>query len=132
MQDRLDGGISLLLRCPGSDCPANLTADKVTVDVYITPRELVRSERINGDTAILVQAFCEDFAIPHLKRFTECCKAESIRPPKPRCKSFSCYPADFTNIHNSTCGIHHLERAELSPCIHQSCPLSTSVHSAQL
>jgi len=41
MQDHLDGGISLLLRCPGSDCPANLTADKVTVDVYITPCELV-------------------------------------------------------------------------------------------
>ncbi|KAG6373648.1 hypothetical protein JVT61DRAFT_6311 [Boletus reticuloceps] len=72
VQDRLDGGISLLIRCMGYEIPSNMnmSADKVNVDVYITPRELVRNEHVNGDTAMLVQAFCQDFALPHLEPFT--------------------------------------------------------------
>lgn len=83
MQDRLDGGISLLIRCMGYEIPSNMnmSADKVNVDVYITPRELLRNECVNGDTAMLVQAFCQDFALPHLERFKERCKIESIHPP---------------------------------------------------
>ncbi|KAF8123535.1 hypothetical protein EV363DRAFT_1403791 [Boletus edulis] len=85
MQDRLDGGISLLIRCPGTgEEPAGLTADKVTVDVYITPRELVGNERVSGDTAMLVQAFCQEFAVPHLRRFIERCAVESVKPPRQR------------------------------------------------
>ena len=84
MQDRLDGGLSILIRCPGSELPSNLAINKLTVDLYVTPRELVRNERVSGDAAVLVQAFCKDFALPHLERFVEQCKIESIRIPKPR------------------------------------------------
>ncbi|KIK21242.1 hypothetical protein PISMIDRAFT_104345 [Pisolithus microcarpus 441] len=85
LQDRLDGGLSVLIRCPGSDSP--VAAEKLSVDVYITPHEVLGNERVSGDSAMLVQAFCQEFAIPHLRRFTERCKIESIRVPKPRCKS---------------------------------------------
>ncbi|KAI5987667.1 hypothetical protein EDD15DRAFT_2173313, partial [Pisolithus albus] len=51
MQDRLDGGISVLLRCPGFEYSDDITADGVTIDVYVTPRELLRNERVSGDTA---------------------------------------------------------------------------------
>ncbi|KAF8131400.1 hypothetical protein EV363DRAFT_1165026 [Boletus edulis] len=81
MQDRLDGGISILIRCPGYDLRPKLTVEKIAVDVYITPRELSRNERVNGDTAMLVQAFCEEFAIPHMSRFVERCNVESLESP---------------------------------------------------
>ena len=88
MQDRLDGGISVLVRCPGFDAQPDTTTDKIPVDVYVTPRELLRNERINGDTAMLVQAFCQDFAIPHLGRFVKRCRVESIQPAKVCRESF--------------------------------------------
>ena len=88
MQDRLDGGISVLVRCPGFDAPSNIVTDRIPVDVYVTPRELLRNERVSGDTAMLVQAFCQDFAIPHLNRFVQRCKVESISPPKACCEFF--------------------------------------------
>ena len=84
MQDRLDGGLSVLIRCPGSDLPSSLAFNKLTVDLYVTPRELVQNEHVSGDAAVLVQAFCKDFALPHLERFVERCKIESMRIPKPR------------------------------------------------
>ena len=89
MQDRLDGGISVLVRCPGFDAQSNIATDQIPVDVYVTPRELLRNECISGDTAMLVQAFCQDFAVPHLGRFVQRCKVESISPPKVRCELFS-------------------------------------------
>jgi len=87
MQDRLDGGISLLIRCPGSQATANISAERVAVDVYITPRELQEVPQwIGGDVSMLVQAFCEEFAVPHLHRFMERCHIEGIQPPT-RCQS---------------------------------------------
>ncbi|KIK75319.1 hypothetical protein PAXRUDRAFT_36992 [Paxillus rubicundulus Ve08.2h10] len=75
-QDRLDGGFSLLIWCPGSQpvSESKPTADKITVDLYVTPHELIRNECVSGDVAVLVQAFCHKFALPHLQCFTECCK----------------------------------------------------------
>ena len=83
MQDRLDGGLSIILRCPGFKSSDTLTPNKITVDVYITPRKLIRSERVSGDTAMLIQAFCEEFIVPYIERFTERCKVESVQPPGP-------------------------------------------------
>jgi hypothetical protein len=66
MLDRLDGGISLFLRCPGFRLPSNATADKVNVDIYVHyPHELVQNEHINSDVTVLVQMFCQDFVFPH-------------------------------------------------------------------
>ncbi|KIJ59499.1 hypothetical protein HYDPIDRAFT_170757 [Hydnomerulius pinastri MD-312] len=83
MHDRLDGGISVLIRCPGSEAGLDLMSDKITVDLYVTPRELIQNEPISGDTAVLIQAFCQEFAVPHLHRFNERCKVEAIKSPKP-------------------------------------------------
>ncbi|KAF8452804.1 hypothetical protein L210DRAFT_962285 [Boletus edulis BED1] len=74
-------GISILIRCPGYDLRPKLTVEKIAVDVYITPHELSWNERVNGDTAMLVQAFCEEFAIPHMSRFVERCNVESLESP---------------------------------------------------
>jgi hypothetical protein len=84
MQDRLNGGISIILRCPGFKLSNTLTPDKITVDVYVTPRELIQSERVSGAMGMLVQAFCEDFIVPYMECFTKRCKVESVQAPGPR------------------------------------------------
>lgn len=38
--------------------------------------------RIGGDVAVLVQAFCQEFALPHLERFNKHCDLEIIPPPE--------------------------------------------------
>ncbi|KAI6029377.1 hypothetical protein BKA83DRAFT_4013971, partial [Pisolithus microcarpus] len=38
LQDHLDGGLSVLVRCPGSD---TISAEELAVDVYVTPREIL-------------------------------------------------------------------------------------------
>ena len=63
MQDCLDGGILLLIRCPGFEISPNLAAEKLTVDAYITSWELVQNKHIDGDITMLVQAFCQEFAV---------------------------------------------------------------------
>ncbi|KAG1899706.1 uncharacterized protein F5891DRAFT_934359, partial [Suillus fuscotomentosus] len=50
MQDRLDGGISVLIQCAGSEAVSS--PENLPVDLYITPRELQETpERIGGDLA---------------------------------------------------------------------------------
>ncbi|KIK35331.1 hypothetical protein CY34DRAFT_96298 [Suillus luteus UH-Slu-Lm8-n1] len=86
-QDRLDGGISLLIRCPGSEATATLLPEHISLDLYITPRELRETpERLGGDVSVLAQAFGEEFAIPHLQR----CQIEGVVPPRH-------YPASQVN-----------------------------------
>lgn len=81
MQDRLDGGISILIRCPGTPAVLDVTPDKVTTDLYVTPRELhEQQEHISADVAVMVQAFCQGFTIPHFERFTQRCRIEDIKP----------------------------------------------------
>ncbi|KIJ58534.1 hypothetical protein HYDPIDRAFT_34092 [Hydnomerulius pinastri MD-312] len=83
MQDRLDSGISLLVQCAGVEAVPVITPDQITVDLYMTPRELHETrEHISGDLAVLVQAFCQEFAIPHLHRFNRHCELEIINPPE--------------------------------------------------
>ncbi|KAI6033555.1 hypothetical protein BKA83DRAFT_108402 [Pisolithus microcarpus] len=89
LQDHLDGRLSVLVRCPGSD---TISAKELAVDIYITPCEILENECACGDSAMLIQAFCQEFAVPHLQCFTERCKIELIRAPKPHCKSILVYP----------------------------------------
>lgn len=101
MQDRLDGGISLIIRCPGSKGTLTLSPEHLSLDLYITPRELHASpDRIGGDISVLVQAFAEEFAIPHLQRFTERCRIEGIVPPF-HCKSAPSFSCTLKLIHFS-------------------------------
>ncbi|KAG1804580.1 hypothetical protein EV424DRAFT_1280484, partial [Suillus variegatus] len=49
-QDRLDGGLSLLIHCPRSHITETVTPDRIAVDLYVTPRELQEApEQIGGD-----------------------------------------------------------------------------------
>ncbi|KIK21009.1 hypothetical protein PISMIDRAFT_12529 [Pisolithus microcarpus 441] len=82
MQDRLDGGITVMLHCTGVKSASVQTADEVTVDLF-TPRELHETpERIGSDITVLVQAFCQEFALPHFQRFNKHCNLEIITPPE--------------------------------------------------
>ncbi|KAI6026801.1 hypothetical protein BKA83DRAFT_4124389 [Pisolithus microcarpus] len=45
--------------------------DVSIVNAYITPHEVIGNEHICGDSAMLIQAFCQEFAILHLQCFTE-------------------------------------------------------------
>lgn len=86
MQDCLDGGISLLIRCAGIDAGPNITPEQVPIDLYITPRELQETgQHIGGDIAVLIQAFAQEFAVPHLHCFLQRCATEKVKPPK-HCK----------------------------------------------
>jgi len=70
MQDCLDGGISILMHCAGSEALETLSPEHLTVDLYITPHEYHGTpERIGGDVSVLVQAFSEEFVVPHLQHF---------------------------------------------------------------
>lgn len=82
MQDRLNGGISLLIHCPGSEATPTLLPEHLSVDVYITLHELDETpDRIGGDISVLVQAFSEEFTVPHLQHFTDRCRIEGVVPP---------------------------------------------------
>jgi len=80
VMDRIDGGISLLLRCPGYRPPKGISLEDVTLDVYFSPRELAEGGRKVGlsiDT--LIQIFGKEIALPHLKQFDVRCNVEGIR-----------------------------------------------------
>ncbi|KAG1786178.1 hypothetical protein EV424DRAFT_1551492 [Suillus variegatus] len=78
----LNGRISLVICCPGSQATPTLSPEHLSLDLYITPHELCKSpDRIGGDISVFVQAFGEEFAIPHLQHFTECCCIEGVVPP---------------------------------------------------
>ncbi|KAG2106914.1 hypothetical protein BD769DRAFT_1312287, partial [Suillus cothurnatus] len=56
MQDRIDGGITLLIRCPGSEVTPTVLPDQLALDLYITPRELQETpQHIGRDIAALIQ-----------------------------------------------------------------------------
>ncbi|KAG1767512.1 hypothetical protein EDD22DRAFT_773112 [Suillus occidentalis] len=51
MQDHLDGGISVLIQCAGSE--ATTSPENLPINLYITPRKLQETpERIGGDLAV--------------------------------------------------------------------------------
>ncbi|KIK13619.1 hypothetical protein PISMIDRAFT_118584, partial [Pisolithus microcarpus 441] len=89
MQDHLDGGITVMLHCARVKSTSMQMADEVTVDLYVTPRELHKSpEHIGSDIMVLVQAFCQEFALPHFQCFNKHCNLEIITPPTNTCKIF--------------------------------------------
>ena len=81
--DRIDGGLSILLRVPGV-LPHDgvITASNIRVDAYLPPRE-VELHRKELERAIgrLAQIFGQEIACCHLKHFEERCRASAIEPP---------------------------------------------------
>ncbi|KAG1752342.1 uncharacterized protein EDB91DRAFT_1243121 [Suillus paluster] len=59
-----------------------MSPEKIPLELYITPRELQEVPlQIGGDVAVLVQAFTQEFAMPHLQRFAKHCVIENVKPP---------------------------------------------------
>jgi hypothetical protein len=80
VQDRIDGGITILMRCPGYTS-VDLTVEDITLDVYITPREILQTkDEMSKHIAILAQNFAQNIVIPHLYRFAERCHTEKVVP----------------------------------------------------
>ncbi|KAG6914523.1 hypothetical protein DXG01_016788 [Tephrocybe rancida] len=82
--DRLDGGFSVLLRCPGSQVSADMGTEGVAVDLVVQPRELLAPEggkELTKALALLVQAFGKDVALPYLTRFNQRCRVEGVTAP---------------------------------------------------
>ncbi|KAG2112651.1 uncharacterized protein F5147DRAFT_650807 [Suillus discolor] len=83
LQDRLDGGISLIIRCAGGKATPNISPEQIPIDIYITPHELQETpQRIGEDVTVLVQAFVQEFAVPHLKCFAVRCIVKNMKPSR--------------------------------------------------
>ena len=81
--DRIDGGITMLMRCPGYRTSEDLTPENVVLDVYLSPRELSEAQdQISECAAVLAQSFGQDIALPHLRRFAARCLNEKVVPPQ--------------------------------------------------
>ncbi|KAG2054423.1 hypothetical protein BDR06DRAFT_1007838 [Suillus hirtellus] len=129
MQDHLDGRISVLIQCTGSEAitlPKNLP-----VDLYITPCELQKTpKRIGGDLAIWVQIFAQQFAMPHLEQFNQCCVIKNIQLPP-------CFAAAHINVKGPqylpgpvvATGVHIQCSAQLAHIFMQELK-ATAVHNA--
>lgn len=89
--DRIDGGISLILRCPGHETLSEISVEDITVDVYISPRELTEGGKLATEhIALIVQSFGEHLAIPHLVRYQTGCFDAGVQPlPAPGMGSIS-------------------------------------------
>lgn len=79
--DRIDGGITLMLRCPGLNSNITMALENTTVDVYVSPRELVEGrQKFSERVAILVQEFGANLALPHLLQFQTRCLSDRVKP----------------------------------------------------
>lgn len=57
-------------------------AENITVDMYVSPRELKEGgKEMSKHMALLSQAFGADIALPHLRRFQTRCGLEGVKPP---------------------------------------------------
>lgn len=82
MLDLTDGGISLLLRCPGylPSADTAISLEDLTIDVYVSPRELSEGGRkMSERVALIVQEFGEHLALPHLCRFQNRCVKDDLK-----------------------------------------------------
>lgn len=77
--DLIDGGISLVMRCPGYCPSAAIALENLTIDVFISPRELSEGgKKMSERVALLVQDFGAHIALPHLRHFQTRCLTENI------------------------------------------------------
>lgn len=78
--DIADGGISLVLHCPGYHPKAAISPENITVEVYVSPRELAEGgEKFSELVALLVQDFGTNLAVPHLHRFQDRCVTDGVK-----------------------------------------------------
>jgi hypothetical protein len=59
-----------------------MSVDKVTVDIFASPRELAEGGKVLSKAiALLVQGFGHDIALPYLQRFSRRCIIEGVKAP---------------------------------------------------
>jgi hypothetical protein len=90
MLDRVDGGVTLLIRTPGYCATPDLSIDDVTLDAYFPPRELHEGgQKLRSILAGFMRAFGKEIALPHLRQFVVRCGHEGVRnPPHPPRKAW--------------------------------------------
>jgi hypothetical protein len=83
VQDRIDGGITLMIRCPGYRINEDFSAQDITLDLYMPPRELNEGGAVFRESvARLAQSFGTEIVLPHLHRYTNRCAIEQIVVPQ--------------------------------------------------
>ncbi|TFK67056.1 hypothetical protein BDN72DRAFT_859416 [Pluteus cervinus] len=81
--DRIDGGVTLLMRCPGCVLPDGATVKDITLDTYTTRLALKTGGREFQRAAVkLCQKFGEDIVLPHLRDFAQRCNIEGLPIPR--------------------------------------------------
>lgn len=101
MLDSIDGGVSLVLRCPGYESSNQISLENLTIDVYISPSELTNGGgKATEHVALIVQAFGEHLALPHLQKFQAQCSTEGVRPlPAPGIRFFVQHETQVNKVH---------------------------------
>ena len=80
-QDRIDGGLTMLMRAPGYWIDETTRVEDLVVDVYFTPRKVLEGgDQLKSDLAIFVQTFGQDLLMPYLHRLKSHAKAEATTP----------------------------------------------------
>jgi hypothetical protein len=91
-----------LFRSPGYGSSGPIHHEDISLDAYLSPREFAEGgENLQTTVAIMAQAFTEDFVIPHLKRFSDRCSIEGVRPYNLPGKLIYAIPARYgADIHH--------------------------------
>ncbi|TFK61324.1 hypothetical protein BDN72DRAFT_863692 [Pluteus cervinus] len=77
--DRVDGGVTIIMRTPGSKITEHTDAADITIDSYITPITLrTCGEHVERAIAALFQQFGEEIVLPHLHLYNGRCAIEHL------------------------------------------------------
>ncbi|TFK61505.1 hypothetical protein BDN72DRAFT_863561 [Pluteus cervinus] len=77
--DRVDGGVTVIMRVPGSKVTEHTDAADITIDSYITPITLgTGGAHMERTIAGLFQQFGEEIALPHLHLYNGRCAIEHL------------------------------------------------------
>ncbi|KAG6905194.1 hypothetical protein DXG01_004349 [Tephrocybe rancida] len=81
--NRLDGGISLFLHCPGFEVLHEISMEDLTVDVLFSPQEYGEGRKaLSKFIALVVQGFARSVVLPYLAQFAHRCSEEMMLPPQ--------------------------------------------------
>ncbi|KAF8333827.1 hypothetical protein F5887DRAFT_921664 [Amanita rubescens] len=79
--DRIDGGISLLIRSPGFTVSTDSGMNDITLSTYLTSRAMTAVDARDMLQEVLVaftQIFGKEVVLPHLHQFTKRCELEGV------------------------------------------------------
>jgi hypothetical protein len=103
--DTIDGGISVLLRCPGG-LPA---AEGLVIDTLLPASLSFEQNCVRPTTPSLVQIFAQEIALPHLLRLRNSCRLAAV-PIPPQVTSTNNGELHKNAQHSFTC--HHFRESQ--------------------